>query len=49
MEWNYRSEDNDTNNMEVDIGFIEMMQVTQMEPSSPVYLIDADGNRIDRR
>ena len=49
MEWKYRNENDDEDNMEVDIGYIPLLQVQQLQPSSPVFLQDGDNIRIDRR
>ena len=49
MEWNYISDSDNNTSMEVDIGYIPLLQVKQLEPSSPVILSDDGGARIDRR
>ena len=49
MEWYYHSEKEDDSNMEVDIGYIPLLQVKQLQPSSPAVLRDSDGTIVDRR
>ena len=45
----YKGMEEDGNNMEVDIGYIPLLEVKQLKPSSPVVLNNGDGTIIDRR
>lgn len=49
MEWRYKTEGGSDDNVNADIGFIPLLQVKQIQPSSPAVLDNGDGTIIDRR
>lgn len=48
MEWIWLSEEDNSENVEVDIGFVPKMRLTSRSPSAPIILQHGDDT-LDRR